>query len=134
MSTEISNPSTVMTWQKRTVPYTALQTAAVTNNTLVLALPVGGIIHRALLNVTQAFAGTTTLTLSLGTAGDNVKFITAQSALSTGVLNGVALSSAAPESMASSTNINLYAISTIQNLSSLSQGSVDVYVLTSLLP
>ena len=129
----VSTPPT-MGWQKITVPYTSIRTAALTNNVLILALPAKDVIHRAFLSVTQAFSGTTTLTLSLGIVSDNLKFVTAQSALAISVLNGVALNTASPESMSASTNVNLYAVATEKNLSSLTQGSEDVYLLTSSLP
>jgi hypothetical protein len=132
--TEFYSAPSPFAWRKFTILYTALQTAALTNSVLILALPPKTVIHRAILNVTQAFSGTTTLTLSLGTVGDNVKFAVAQSVLSTGLLNGVALTAPLPESMSASTNVSIYAISTVQNLSSLSQGSVDVYVLASTMP
>ena len=125
------NETSRLAWRKFVVPHTQLQTAAVTNTKLLLTLPAGNVIHRTFIYVTQAFTGTTTLTLSVGTAGDNLKFAVAQSALSTGLLNGVGLTAPLPESMSAGTDINLYAVSTVQNLSSLTQGSADIYILIS---
>lgn len=121
-------------WQKFTVPYTSLQTAAITNSVLVYTLPIKGVVHAALMNVTVAFSGTTTLSLSLGIAGTVAKFVVATTVLSTGVTNGVALSTPDVESVSGTTAININAIATVQNLSSLTIGSADIYILTSVLP
>lgn len=127
-------PSQVASWRKVTVPYTTLQTAAITNNVAVMTLAAREVVHYALFRVTTAFSGTTTLTLSLGITGSVAKYVTAQTALSTSVLNGVSLSTPVVESASATTNLNLDAIATVQNLSSLSQGSIDIFVLTSILP
>lgn len=121
------------TWQKFTVPYTQLQTAALTNAVTLLSLPSKGIVHYAWMNITQAFSGTTTLTLSLGPSGSLTKYIAASTALATGSTSGVNLTSVLPESVSGSTNVQVNATATIQNLSSLTQGSVDIYLLISTL-
>lgn len=134
MTTVTVSPPSNMRWSKVSIPYSQLQAASFTNNVLALTLPVKSIVHRALLNVTQSFSGTATLSLSLGIASDNTKYVPSLSALATGVLNGASITSPSPESMSATTNINLYAAATLQNLSSLTQGSVDIYVLISQLP
>lgn len=121
-------------WSKYTVGFAALQVAGLTNAVTVLTLPAKGIVHAAVLNVTQAFAGPTTVTLSLGVGGSVAKYVVATSVLATGLIVGVTPFSPSPESMSSTTAVLLSAISTVLNLSALSQGSVDVYVLASQLP
>ncbi|HLX53426.1 MAG TPA: hypothetical protein VKR58_05780 [Aquella sp.] len=116
-------------WQKYTVPYTSLQTAALTNAITLFTLPIKGTIHALEANVTTAFSGTTTCTCSVGIVGNLVKFMAATTVLSTGVINGVSLSVTDIESMSATTIIQINAIATVQNLSSLTQGSIDVYVL-----
>lgn len=130
------NPLTLTnspTWQKITIPYTTIQTAALTNAVNVFTLQAKQVVHATYLNVTTGFSGTTTLTLSLGPSGSLTKFVAATSALSTGAIAG-ALTSPDLESVGGTTIVQLNAIATVQNLSSLTQGSVDVYLLGSQLP
>ena len=58
----------------------------------------------------------------------------ATSIASTAGIAGVAVTQPAPESFGSTTAINFYAISTVANLSALTQGSVDVWLKVSQLP
>lgn len=124
-------PTSVLVWQKFTVSYTQLQTAGLTNSVLLTALPSKAVIHAAIMNITTAFAGTLTLSLSIGTSGNNVKYSTAQTALAATMLTGVGITQPVAESTSGATNISLYAIATVNNLSLLSQGSVDCYLLIS---
>lgn len=123
-------------WIKVTIPYTALQTAGLTNNALVYTLPIKGIIQQVLWNVTAAFSGGAIATIlgTIGTAGSNAKYLASTTMASTGMTAGQSLATGLPESLVSTTAINIYATSTIANLSALTQGSVDIWILTSTLP
>lgn len=120
-------------WVKYTIGFAQLQTAAVTNAVAIFTLPAGGYIQRVVMNVTTPFVGTTTITGSVGRAGSVARYVAVSNLAVAGVsLDGIT----APlfESIGSPTVINLNAISTIDNLSLLSAGSVDVYFLVSTLP
>lgn len=131
----VSTQTPPQQWQKFTISYKDLTGwAATTGNALVYALPIKGIIHAAYFNVTTAFAGTTTLTATLGTASSNAAYQASTDLMATGVTAGVTGLAMTPASLTGSTQIQLYATSTGANLSSLSAGSVDIYVLTSQSP
>jgi len=125
--------SSSLNWQKVTLPFTSFQTAGLTNAITAITLQAKQVVHGAYLNVTTGFSGTTTITLSLGPVGSLTKYVAASSAAATGVLVN-ALSTTDLPSISGTTNIQVNAIATVQNLSSLSQGSVDVYLLVSTLP
>ncbi len=125
--------SSSINWQKVTLPYTSFQTAGLTNAVTAITLQAKQVVHAAYLNITQAFSGTTTLTLSFGPSGNLTKYVAAASGAITGVLASALTSTDLP-SISGITNIQVNATATIQNLSSLSQGSVDVYLLISQLP
>lgn len=118
-------------WQKFTVPYTSLQTAGLTNAVAIFTLPIKGIVQAAFFNVTQLFSGTAiaSITLSVGPVGSLTKYCTAGSIAATGVTAGVALTTPTPESMSGTTVIDVNATAVGANLSALTQGSVDVYLL-----
>lgn len=123
--------ATFPNWQKFTVPYTALQTAALTNAVTILMLPIKGIVQAAFFNVTQLFSGTAiaTITLSVGPTGNLTKYAAANSIATIGLTAGIALTTPIPENMSGTTNIQVNAIAIGANLSVLTQGSVDVYLL-----
>ena len=127
----LNMPPSQTTWQKITVPYSVIQTASLTNTVALLTLPALWIVHNVFMNVTTAFAGTTTLVLSVGKSSATTKWVSSLSVLSLGLLPGNAINAPIPESNSSSTVINLYATSTLSNLSNLTQGSVDIYLLVS---
>lgn len=122
-----------LNWQKITLPFSSFQTAALTNAVTAITLQAKQVVHAGYLSVTQAFSGTTTLSLSLGPVGSLTKYVTAGNGLATGILPNVLTATDLP-SLSSTTNVQVNAIATIQNLSSLTQGSVDVYLLISQLP
>ncbi len=117
-------------WRKYTKTYADLSTAGLTNDIEILSLPAKGIIHGVQIIPTTAFSGGTiaTYTLSVGIAGNLVKYCTAINGFT-----GFALSQpqmlAGIESTGSATSIRLAAISTIGLLNAASAGSVDVHIL-----
>lgn len=124
------------TWQKFTIGFASLQTAGLTNTVLVYTLPIKGVVHQAFANITTLFSGgaIATIVASIGNAGNNAKYMVSSSLATATTLPGVSIGAIAPESMVGTTAVNIYATSTVANLSALTQGSIDVYVLSSVLP
>ncbi len=122
-------------WQKYTVAHTALKTADVVNNITLFSLPALACIQSVIIRPTTAFAGTATYTISIGIAGTLTKYTAASDvkATVTATLMYTVGTSFVPvvESFSGATDIKISAVSTVQNLSSSSAGSVDVYVLVS---
>lgn len=121
-------------WRRYSVPYTALQTAALTNSATIFTLPSKGAIHGAFANVSIAFAGTAIVTLgiTIGDAGSNSRYMASFTVLSTGLLTPAA--GIWIPSVSSTTDIVVYATVVGANLSALSQGVMDVYVQWAALP
>jgi hypothetical protein len=128
------------TWTKYTVAHTALQTAATTNNISLFILPAKTMIHKVVVKHSTAFAGgaIATYTVSVGIIGTLAKYIAAfdvfQAVSSTAFSIAAATVNAGVEDFSSGVAIQIAAISTVANLNATTQGSVDVWVLTSLLP
>lgn len=123
-------------WKKVTIPYTAIQTAALTSTALVLTLVSKGVVHDCFWNVTTAFSGSgiASMVATVGVLGATAKYLVSSTLLSTGMVAGVNLGPVTPESLSGSTAINLYVTAVGANLSTLTQGSVDVYLLVSVVP
>lgn len=122
-------------WKKVTKVYTDFSTAGVTNNIEIYLLPVKGVIHAVLVSPTVAFAGglIATYTISVGIAGTLAKYAPATNAF-TGFTLPVISVITGIESLSGTTSIKASAISTVGNLSAATAGSVDFYLLISLLP
>lgn len=121
-------------WRKYTVGYAALQTAGLTNNVTLFTLPAKGVIMAAHADVTTAFSGTAIVTMgvTLGDGGSASRYMSSFTVLSTGLLtpsSGIWI-----PSMSGTTDIKAYATSVGANLSALSQGSMDLYILWMTLP
>ena len=124
-------------WTKYTVSHAALQTAATTNNITLYTAAANTMIHQVLIKQSTAFAGTsiTAYTVSIGITGDLTKFATdydvfqvvSDTARSITQVNDI-------PSFSGTTLIKIQATSTGANLSASTAGSVDVWVLASLLP
>ena len=129
-------------WVKVTKSYTDFATAALTNNVEIYSLPAKGVIHQVVMHHTAAFTGglIATYTLSVGIAGTLTKYVAAsnvfQAAGNTIIFPAASVMplSATPENMGSATSIRAAAISTVGNLNAATAGSVDIYLLVSLLP
>jgi hypothetical protein len=125
---------TLPMWVKTTIGHAAVAAlgASLTGTITAFAVPAAGIIHKALIHHTTAFVGCTTLTVSIGPAGDAAAIASAfdikaaVSATNSQLSTGDALAS-------TDSGFNLLATfaSTVDNLSSCSAGSVDLWILIS---
>lgn len=121
-------------WIKITKTYSDFSTAGLTNSITIYTLPAGGVIHAVQMNASTKFSGglIATYTISVGKAGTNAKY-----AIATNVFTGATLPviSVLPavESIGSTTAITATAISTIGNLNTATAGSVDIWLLVSIL-
>lgn len=120
-------------WKKFTIPFASVQAAALTNAVTIYTLPKFGVVHAAKMNVATAFSGgaIATITASVGTAGSPAKYLVATTVAGTGSTDGVSLAIPALESTSGTTAVQVSFTSTIANLSALTQGSMDIYLLVS---
>ena len=110
--------------------------AGLTQTIVIAALPAKGFVEFTRLKTSTAFAGTTTLTATLGTTGTanlytaayNLKTAVAATNLSPGLPAG------AGSDTASATNITFKLTATVDDLSSLTAGVVSISFKTSLIP
>lgn len=132
-----SNITTTPQWIKITKTYTDLSIAGLTNNITLLTLPIKGYIHDVKIVPTTAFSGglIATYTLSVGISGSLAKYGAIVDVFTGNITsNLIHTPLAGLESTSGTTAIKLSAISTVANLSSATAGSVDIYILTSLVP
>jgi len=130
-SSDVSG-SGALVWLPFSVSYTALQTGATTNTVLLDNVAAGTIIHACLVNVTTAFKGSpnpSTVGMSIGYTANNSAFISSLSLTATGnntptsfLFNMTAF--------ASGITLNMY-INASSNLSGLTQGAMEIYLLVS---
>ena len=108
--------------------YSDFSVAGLTNDALVISLPAKTFIKNASLKVITAGVGTTTLTLSLGDAGDNQRYLTASDAKAapSTVYSGVDFGNGL--FLASATDVRVYAIATVDNLDQLTAGRWIAYL------
>tara|TARA_R110000868_G_scaffold366441_1_gene629348 strand:- start:5896 stop:6372 length:477 start_codon:yes stop_codon:yes gene_type:complete len=119
---------------KYTIPYSDVAVATATGNadtvTVTLgALPARWAVNKALVNITTAFAGTTALTIIVGTTSTTNAFISSTSVLTAATI-GSGLSDALTNATATATK-NLVAIftnATGGSPSALTAGSLDIYL------
>jgi len=124
-------------WTKYTVSHTALQTAATTNDIELLSLPSKGMIQQIVIKHSVAFAGTSisAYTLSVGIASNFTKYTAAFNVFQSVTDTARSITQANDiESFSGTTSIRLKATSTGANLSASNAGSVDIWVMTSVLP
>ena len=125
-------------WEKITIGFAALQTAALTNTIELTSLLAKGVIEMIIVKSATAFVGAsiTNLNVEIGLASDADKFMGAYDALAAvGDTNRAAGQFFdGPESFASATSIKLKATAVGANLDALSAGSLEVWVKRSLLP
>lgn len=122
--------TTEVSWQKVTIPYTALQTAALSNTLTLFTKPAGSVIQGLIIKHSVAFAGTsiTAVKAQIGILGDAGRFIDQfdifQAASDSANDNwmGQYLGS-----ISASVGIPLTVTAVGANLSALSAGSIDVY-------
>lgn len=121
-------------WRKYTVSYTDLQTAATTNNGTLFSLGAGEAIHATKTKHNTAFVGAsiTALTISVGIAGTLAKYAAAYDVVPAVSATAYQLSTTVgSESHTAATAIKWAAVATGANLSVLTAGSVDIWVLVS---
>ena len=125
-------------WWKTTLAHTAFQTAGVTKQVQAFTVPPQSIVHGGILKCSQAFAGSmVTYSLSLGTAALPLKYAAALNAL--GAVSDSGYSTLAgllfdvPD-YTDPTPIFVTATSTLANLNTSTQGSVDIWLQVSVLP
>lgn len=115
---------------------TVAKAAALTQSVTVFALPANTVVLGCVIKTGTAFAGTTTLTATLGVTGTLTACVSGAYDLNAAVTNtnltAVALS--VPVVTVAGTNALLALTSTISNLSSISIGSVTIWLTTYTLP
>jgi hypothetical protein len=126
------------TWVKVTKTFSNFATAALTNDISIYTLPIKGYIHDVKIVPTTAFSGGTisACTISVGKSGALTKY-----AIATDVFTGNTTVTAIHtpliglESTSGTTDIRaaIIAVGVAQTLNNLSAGSVDIYLLVSIL-
>lgn len=124
-------------WTKVTFSHTAFQTAALANTLTLATLPLKTVLHQVMIKQSTAFAGTsiTAYNLSVGVSGSNSKYAIPFDVFQ--AVSDTARSITQVEDVPSysgSTTLQITATSVGANLSASTAGSVDVWILTSLLP
>ncbi len=121
-------------WVKITKSYTDFSTAATTNTITVYTLPAKGVVTGCQMNPTTVFSGgliaTYTIKIDQGATAQCV---------ATNVFTGATFTPSSTSlmtisSLSGTTNITATSVSTVGNLSAATQGSVDIYLLISVLP
>ena len=121
-------------WLKFSKSYSDFSTAALTNSITLFTLPAGGIVHAVKIKHSTAFAGTsiTGYNVSVGITGTLAKYATAFDVLQAVAADTFQISNGLfSESHTATTDVKVTATSVGANLSAATQGSVDVWVLTS---
>lgn len=122
-------------WIKVTKTFSDFSTAALTNTIDIYTLPIKGVMHSVQVNSSITFSGGTiaAYTVSVGIIGTLAKY-----AIAANVFTGATLPTiniiAGVESVSATTTIKATAISTVGNLNAATQGSVDIWLLVSILP
>ena len=92
------------------------------------ALPAKYVVDRALINIKTAFAGTTAMTVVVGTTTSNNAFVTSQSILTAGVLNGVLGGLYISTATATKNMVAVFTNATGGSPSALTAGDLDIYL------
>lgn len=120
-------------WKKFSFTYEDFADASLTNSLTLFTLEAGGIIHAVKLKHSEAFAGCTTYTLSVGISGTLDKHLTAFD-VAQAVGDDVMGTNGTPEfesHAAGGTGVLITAVATVDNLDQATAGAVDVWVLYS---
>ena len=128
---------TSLHWQKFTKTYADLASAALTNDIELFQLPSATCIHSVVIRQSVSFSGGLIVgyTLSVGITGNLTKYAAAFNVLQTPGDQVFQLSSIVGlENFGAATSIRLAAVSVGAFLNAATQGSVDIWVLTSSLP
>ena len=92
------------------------------------ALPAKYVLNNALVNITTAFAGTTALTVQVGTTTTTNSLVTAQSVLTAGVLAGVPTTATIRTATATANLVAVFTNATGGSPSALTAGELDIYL------
>lgn len=92
------------------------------------ALPAKYVLNNALVNITTAFAGTTALTIQVGTTTTTNSLVTAQSVLTAGVLAGVPTTATIRTATATANLVAVFTNATGGSPSALTAGELDIYL------
>ena len=126
-------------WQKYTLPYTSFQIAALTNSVPVITLQPRTVVMAGLLKQSVTFVGSgiSALGITLGVSGNTAKYAISLNALGTVSDSSFStLTGAINDLQGFTTGVSLLATATAlgANLSALTAGSLDVYLLCGQLP
>lgn len=119
---------------------TIAKAAALTQTIPLISLPANGYVHSYVIKTSTAFAGTTTLLLGLGTTGTPNLFLvsTVTGYNANAAVAATNLTTAIPlvqgSDTASATSVVMPLTATVSNISSISAGAVDVWVIWSVRP
>lgn len=115
---------------------TVAKAAALTQSVVLYALPANSFVDACAVKSATAFAGTTTLTATLGTTGALTSCIATpfdlNAAVSNTNLSSIGLT--APVVSVAGTNLTLALTGTVSNISAISAGAVSVWIRLSVLP
>ena len=92
------------------------------------SLPSKYVLNNALVNITTAFAGTTALTIQVGTTTTTNSLVTAQSVLTAGVLAGVPTTATIRTATATANLVAIFTNATGGSPSALTAGDLDIYL------
>ena len=92
------------------------------------ALPSKYVLNNALVNITTAFAGTTAMTIQVGTTTTTNSLVTAQSVLTAGVLAGVPTTATIRTATATANLVAVLTNATGGSPSALTAGELDIYL------
>lgn len=132
----ISADTSVPKWTKYTIAHTDLQAPSGSNNITLFTLPAKTMLHKVILKHSTAFAGTgiTSYQLSLGISGAATKYAANFDVTQVVSDNARSITTADDiESFSSGTSMLLQATANA-NLNQSTAGSVDIWIMTSLLP
>lgn len=130
-------PDRVGRWAKFTKTFSDFSTAGLTNDVEVLSLPARGVIQKVVIKHTTAFSGGTiaSYTVSVGISGNFTKYAAAFDVFqATGDTTFGFNNLQNMESFGAATSIRAQATATGDDLDQAAAGSVDIYVLYSVLP
>jgi hypothetical protein len=121
-------------WYKSTFTYANFATPGTTNDLQVFSLPPGGVIHAVKIKHSTAFSGgvITAYTVSVGISTNFIKYASAFDVFQATSDTTFQLSNSfGSENHGAATSIRVQAVSTNDNLSNATAGSVDVWLLVS---
>ena len=128
----------LLNWTKYTVLFSDIAAAALTNDIELFQLPAKGVIHQCILKHTQAFTGgaIATYTLSVGIAANFIKYAAAFNVFQApgNAIFGFNSLQNMEGFGPGATSIRVRAVSTVGNLNAATQGSCNIWVLSSKLP